>query len=258
MMLILIFSEGKKQVFLFDDFLGTNFLSKNIANNEDKKIIAFIEKVKKSQNKIIVFTTREYILNQAKIQYEIFNKSQFDIGKCILDLSKYNKQVRAQILYLYISVEMPDEYIKSLIESSILLKVVDNKNYNPRIIETIIDKSIWEGTKPNKFPNAFEDFFNYPNSVWEHAYETKITTLSRYILPVICLTGTPILYDDLFKAALNFINIFYVKYNCVCNDIEFKKSIIELENLSKSRNRVRSQHIPGGKCFAKNPYSPTI
>jgi len=225
------FAEDKKQVFLFDDFLGRNFLSRNFSNNEDKRILTFIDKVRKSQNKIIIFTTREYIFNQAKTKYELFNKSQFDIGKCIIDMSKYTRKVRSQILYNHIYFSsIPREYIKSIIDSGIIIKIVDHKNYNPRIIETIINKEIWKDVKAKEFPKLFASFFNFPNSVWEHVYENQITALSRYILSILCLTNAPIFYDDLLKSALNFASMFGNKYQITCNDIEYKKAIIELEN----------------------------
>ena len=94
-----IFQEGKKQIFFFDDFLGKNFLETSKSANEDQDIIKFIEKIKKSNDKILIFTTREYILNQAKQKYESFNNAYFDKSKCIVDLSKYTKLVKAEILY---------------------------------------------------------------------------------------------------------------------------------------------------------------
>lgn len=224
------YSEGKKQVFLFDDFLGKNFLESNITTNEEQKILKLIDKIRKSDSKALIFTTREYILNQAKIRFELFNNMQFEISKCIIDLSKYTRLVRAHILYnhLYFS-DLPDLYISSLVDSKICTKIVDHKNYNPRIIEAIIHQRAWSKIKPEEFPNLIEQFFNYPNSVWEHSYENQITELSRCVLAILCTTGSPILYDDLLSATNSFSAAFSTKYNIRCNQIDFDKSIRELE-----------------------------
>ena len=53
---------NRKQIFYYDDFLGTT----NLTKNEDSRLILFISKVNKSQNKKMILTTREYILQQKK------------------------------------------------------------------------------------------------------------------------------------------------------------------------------------------------
>ena len=74
-----IYKEGVKQIFLFDDFLGTNFLDNKLSNNEEQRIVKFIEKVSRSKDKIIILTTREYILAQAKQKYDIFNNPSLSL-----------------------------------------------------------------------------------------------------------------------------------------------------------------------------------
>ena len=94
-----IYKEGVKQIFLFDDFLGTNFLENKLSTNEEQRIVKFIEKVSKSKDKIIILTTREYILAQAKQKYDTFNNPSLEFAKCIIDLSQYTNIVKAKILY---------------------------------------------------------------------------------------------------------------------------------------------------------------
>ncbi|WP_206073554.1 hypothetical protein, partial [Maribacter sp. 4G9] len=79
-----LFNTNKSQVFLFDDFLGRNFLKQSIATNEERQILRFINKIENSTNKVLLFTTREYILNQAKQRFDLFD---YDFSKCILDVS---------------------------------------------------------------------------------------------------------------------------------------------------------------------------
>lgn len=123
-----LYDENKKQVFLFDDFLGRNFLQNSIALNDEKKIIRFINKIQKSNNKFLIFTTREYILNQAKQKFDVFEQ---DLSKCVLDISKYSKLVKAQILYNHLLYnEVPFEYVDEIIKQNFFLKSL--------IIKTII------------------------------------------------------------------------------------------------------------------------
>ncbi len=67
-----LYERGKKQLFYYDDFLGRNFLEERLEKNEDQRLVRFIEKIKSGSNKKLIMTTREYILSQAKLKYEIF------------------------------------------------------------------------------------------------------------------------------------------------------------------------------------------
>lgn len=225
------FQEDKKQVFLFDDFLGRNFLETSIGKNEEQSIIRFIEKISKSVNKALIFTTREYILKQAQIKHEAFNKSLLDKSKYVVDLSKYTKIVKAQILYnhIYFS-DLPNEYIAEILKDKFYLKLINHKNYNPRIIETFTKSKIWDNIQLNAFQNQLQKYFDYPDDVWRHAYEIQITNLSKCVLAVMVTTGSPILYEDLFRATQNFATEQSDKYDFKFNEPNFRKAIKELEN----------------------------
>jgi hypothetical protein len=226
-----VFQEDKKQVFLFDDFLGSNFLEKSTEKNEEQSIVRFIEKIKKTPNKALVFTTREYILNQAQIKYDIFNKGVFEKTKCIVDLSKYTKKVKAQILYnhLYFSA-LPTKYAKEILKNNFYLRLIEHPNYSPRIIETFTQKKVWEGVEVKHFCEQIKSYFDNPDQVWRHAYENQITDFSKYLLAVLLTTGTPIFYEDLLEAIQHFGKNLSDKYKLKFSEPEFKKSLKELEN----------------------------
>lgn len=225
------YKEGKKQIFLFDDFLGTNFLENNLDTNEEKKIIRFIEKVSKSKDKIIILTTREYILAQAKQKYDAFNNPSLEFAKCIIDLSQYTKIVRAKILYnhLYFS-NLPYEYINNLIENQKYKDIIGHRNYNPRIIETITNDDVWQNIDAKDFSTKFMDFIKNPESIWKHVFENQISFLSQIILVNLLSAGTPILLIDLRVIVQDFSKEYSSKYNIVFNELQFNKAIRELEN----------------------------
>lgn len=223
------FHEGKKQIFFYDDFLGSNFLEEKLSKNEDVLLYKFINKIKDSKNKILIMTTREYILKQAQQKYELLNRNQFDIGKFILDLSRYTKLIRAKILYnhLYFS-NIADAHIKKIIEDDNYLKIINHKNYNPRIIESILEYDRWKTISPDNFMNTFIQYLDDPTKVWEHAFENQINQNSRYLLLVMLTTGTPIILDDLFEACEIFFSKNRLKYSININESEFDKIIKEI------------------------------
>lgn len=150
------FDDAKKQIFLFDDFLGKKFFDSSYIPNEDNKIVKFIEKIKRSPNKLLIFTTREYILKQAETVYEAFAINNIDIAKCVLDLSSYTNIIKAQIIYNHLFfANVPETHLTDLIRNKNYLRLVYHQNYNPRIIETVINRKIWDFCTPDQFSIAF-------------------------------------------------------------------------------------------------------
>lgn len=226
-----VYKEGVKQIFLFDDFLGTNFLENKLSTNEEQRIVKFIEKVSKSKDKIIILTTREYILAQAKQKYDTFNNPSLEFAKCIIDLSQYTKIVKAKILYNHLFFSnLSEGHILDLLKDESYKTVIQHPNYNPRIIQTITNDDIWKTIQPSDFANKFVEFIRNPQSVWKHVFENQISKLSQCILSNLMTAGTPILLDELKLITQNFSKNHSIKYGIIYSELEFKKSIRELEN----------------------------
>lgn len=223
-----LFDEKKEQIFLFDDFLGRNFLQNSLATNEEKKIVRFINKVQKSSNKILIFTTREYILNQAKQKFDVFEQ---DFTKCVLDVSKYSTLIKAHILYNHLSVnEIPFEYIDEIIKQDYLFKIITHRNYNPRIIESFSNSKFWNEHEPSEFPRALIKLFDSPFLIWEHVYENQISIISRIILDCLLICGTDVDYNQLYNQVKTYQATNSSSFTISINGHNFKASLKELEN----------------------------
>lgn len=168
---------NRKQIFYYDDFLGTT----NLTKNEDSRLILFISKINKSQNKKMILTTREYILQQKRILYEKIDN--FDFKKCIIDLKNYTKRIKAEILYshLYFS-ELPYEYVLALIDNEHYLDIIKHSNYNPRIIDYMTMQKRYKEILPQNYFNEFIKNLDNPTEIWCHAFENQISNKTRSIL----------------------------------------------------------------------------
>ena len=240
-----LLSKDKKQVFLFDDFLGKrNFFKNNFSTNEDRRIIEFINKVRESKHAYLIFTTREYILNQAKIEFENLNELEDNI-KCVIDLEKYNKLDRSKILYNHLFFSnLPIEYINSLLQEGRFITLIDHKNYNPRIIESVLKNSVWKSISPEDFYDKFHGFFDNPTQVWKHAYENQISEFSKCLLAILMTTDAPIFMNDLNSAIQRFAQTHNQKYDIKYSQFEFEKSLKELEDCFIITNKdTNNQYI---------------
>lgn len=225
------FQEGKKQIFFFDDFLGKNFFESKFHPNEDNKIVKFIEKIKKTPDKVLILTTREYILNQAKLAFEAFRINNIEIAKCILDLSSYTNVIKAQILYNHLFfTNVPKSHLEDLVAKEKHTKIVKHPNYNPRLIETFVNRKIWESCEAAEFSNAIKSYFDNPESVWLYAYENSISRFTQYTLLVLLTMGTPVGIEALEEGVISFLRINQYKYQIPFDPILFTRSLKELEN----------------------------
>lgn len=224
------FKPDKHQVFYYDDFLGTNFLSELISKNEDKRIIKFIERVKKSRNKKLILTTREYILNQATEKFELFQDQALEIAKCTIDLKKYKKLIKGKILFNHLFYsDLKYAYINEIIRENRFLNIVKHPNYNPRLIQYLTDKKFLNDTSPDNYYNFFIENLANPQHIWNYAFNSHISPISRYLLLVFLTLEEPVLREDLYKALISFSEKNIKRYGFSINKIEFERSLKECE-----------------------------
>ncbi len=196
---------GKKQIFFFDDFLGSSYLDISESGFESK-ILAFIDKVRREPDKLFILSTREYILAAAKRRFEKFTLNNIELAKCTLDLSSYSEDIRASILYNHLAnAELPVEYIRELLDGRKYLKLIKHDNFNPRIIEAFLKEKLYLKESPKVFVNRFLDFFDRPYSVWDFAF-SKMTPLTQQALLVrATMGGNQVYLSDWFDAVKFFL-----------------------------------------------------
>jgi adenylate kinase family enzyme len=218
-----LYNPVKKQVFYYDDFLGQTSLDRKLNNNEDEGIIKFIKSVRKAQDTKFILTTREYILNQAKIIYEKLATSNFDEMKCIIQLSNYTSFNKAEILYnhLYFS-DTPDLNKQKILENKNYKKIINHKNYSPRIIEWM---TVVNNKEDEDYFKTFMNHLDNPQRLWQHAFEYQISEVAQRILIVLSTLSPNILLEDLQFALHSYDSSRYL----VSSPADFRKALNQLE-----------------------------
>ncbi|MBI2272274.1 MAG: restriction endonuclease [Bacteroidetes bacterium] len=226
-----LYKEGVKQVFLFDDFLGQSFSDRTLNRNEDKRIMEFIKKIYKSRDKVLLFTTREYILRDVQLKHDLLSDPDIDFAKCLIDLSSYTNLIKAKILYnhLYFS-GLPTPHLKVYAQPKVYKKIIEHDSYSPRILETLIRQELANLTDPDSFVQTIIQSLDNPLKVWEAPFTRQINDLSRWLLTILLTMGTPVIIDDLKKACTRFAEVHGDKYFPAFNNALFLQSIKELEN----------------------------
>jgi DNA polymerase III delta prime subunit len=175
--------DAKKQIFFFDDFLGRAALDARALSTKDSDLAKFIRRVRTTSNARFILTTRAPIFEEARRVSEYLADHRHDITKYVLDVGIYTRRIRARILYnhLYVAGTAKD-HIRALWDAGTIAKIVDHKNYNPRIIEAMTDAIHVRDVPPKQYPSAFLDALNNPGQIWDTAFRTHIPPMCRNLL----------------------------------------------------------------------------
>ncbi|HCU15725.1 hypothetical protein M988_3060 [Hafnia paralvei ATCC 29927] len=176
-------SDNKKQVFLFDDFLGKVALDRLALAHKDSDLMRFMNRVRRSPNARFILTTRGYIFEEARRVSEYLSDQRLDVTKYVLDVGIYTRRIKARILYNHLLVsKTPLLHIQALLDSNTLAEIVDHKNYNPRIIEAMTDTLHINNIEIANYPTAFIEALNNPSQIWDTAFRTHIDHRCRHLL----------------------------------------------------------------------------
>ena len=245
-----MFIKEKRQIFFFDDFLGSNSFVQQSASFENK-LITFIEKVRNSKHTLFILSTREYVLSEAKSHYEKLSMSNIDIAKCTIELEYYTKTIRARILYNHLAeANIPQVYIDLFLDRRGYRTIINHQNFNPRVIESIIKEQIWETIAPDDFASKVKEFFDNPISVWQFAFE-KLDVETRYALLVLGTMGDYVKLDDFQEAYKQFCLLTIQEVGLKYDDVKWRQSLKVLMNCF-----VKVENRKNGKLVKM--YNPSI
>ena len=253
-----------KRIFYYDDFLGQTSLAEKLNKNEDQSLLDFFHAIERSGVSKLILTTREYILNQAKLTHEKLSRAKFDVETCVVDLRKYTRMNRAKILFnhIYFS-DIPFEYKSNILEGNGCLKIIDHNNYSPRIIGLLTQHSRVYDINPNEYLNYFISNLDNPLEIWRHAFEGQITQSSRDLLVVLYCLTSEVFIEDLEKSFNAYHSYQCKKYNISLNQSDFRNSLIEVEgnfiSIDKScEDNIVKFHNPSVRDFINNYLSENL
>ncbi len=188
-----LLDDRRKQIFLYDDFLGRTALAERFAKNEDRRLIDFMRRAARRKSTRFVLTTREYILRQAAQVYERLEQEALDQRRFLLELPGYSRLDRARIFanHAFHSPNLTTEIKRALLDGRAYERIIDHRNYNPRTIEAIT--GLAGSDRPLPAADAYVDYavhvLDHPELIWKHAFEREIDDHGRAML--IALAALP-------------------------------------------------------------------
>ncbi|MDT3445988.1 restriction endonuclease [Pseudofrankia sp. BMG5.37] len=180
---------GARQIFYYDDFLGQATLVDKFQKNEESRLLNIIRRVKFASDKRLILTTREYILAQARQQYEKLAETDLTPLKYVMDLADYTPEIRAQILYNHIYFSnLPDENKIIFADPAHYRRIIRHSNFNPRIIQVSANKHA-PGEAPEATAQRLHDDLQDPRRVWEHVVKNQLDDATVALLEIVFSLG---------------------------------------------------------------------
>lgn len=223
--------DTQRQIFFFDDFLGTAALDTRALAAKDSDLARFIKRVRTSSNARFVLTTRAPIFEEARRVSERLADKSLDIVKYVLDVGLYTRRIKARILYNHLLVSnISFDHIRALWSSGAVPRIVDHKNYNPRIIEAMTDGVQVGGVGADDYPAEFIKSLNNPQRIWDVSFRSHIPRKCQHLLySLFFCSDYGVLIDELrviFNGLHQFVSS---KYAVPHDSSDFEESLRILE-----------------------------
>ncbi|WP_405481264.1 restriction endonuclease [Streptomyces anulatus] len=171
------YKSGRKQVFLYDDFLGQTDISERRA--KDSWIIRLMDRVARNPDKRLVMTTRSQILQQTRLISEPIAQADLRVLECVINIADYGPVQRARILYNHIYFSnLSREVVREYVENSSYWSVVNHKNFSPRILELVIKRA---HPSADEFARALNHTLDHPLDLWRIVFNNGLSDLAQWI-----------------------------------------------------------------------------
>ena len=187
-----------KQVFLFDDFLGrVTYGELRLQTNAESRLAVFLERVRNSENKRFILTTREYILSEAIQRYERLTEIDLATTKSIVSLEDYTNLIRGRILYNHLLFsDLPQNLKTALLSRKRYWDVIRHRNYNPRVIDHAVSLKNVDALWPSEFVSNLFAALENPTDVWDRIFK-NLPEMARHILRALSSLPASVLLEDL-------------------------------------------------------------
>lgn len=163
----------RRTVFLLDDFLGANILSL-ITENRDAQIVRFIRRIKRSDSCKLIMTSRTYIISEALARYNKLADARMSDYVYELTDKKIARIDRAKIVHSHLyHGDVSQRYKDIVYGNENYFKIIDHKNFNPRIVAYSFDatKSSLREENETLVLSHILGMLDKPEQIWKDCFE---------------------------------------------------------------------------------------
>lgn len=187
-------NKDEKEIVLLDDCFGQAYFS--MKETQGKELISLIRFINSTKNKYLILNSRVTIYQEVQERtpefVKCFKNNEFKLF--ILNIDGISDIEKAKIFYNHLYFEkVPKPYIDNIVEKKNYLKIIQHKNYNPRLIEYICSAERYGTVPSEKYCEYILYQLKHPKDIWNDEYERKLQKTDRILLSTLySLTNTQI------------------------------------------------------------------
>lgn len=195
-------TAGEKRLIFLDDFLGQISLTNELLGKVDQRLPVFLDRLRNNKDLRFILTTRLYLLNQAQIQSDKLSSPRVAASEMVLNVGVYTRIIKAKVVFnhIYFS-DLVDEEKAKLLDGDFFLKMIDHRNFSPRLIELLTSADYYSVGDESIQATVLRVLDN-PSELWERPYRSHLSADARCLLWAIFFTGPYVGMDlclQLFK-----------------------------------------------------------
>ena len=195
----------KKIVFYFDDFLGSTYYN-CFSGKQDSSIVSFLKRISKEKNKRFILTSRTNIIQKACIYSEKYHDYGLAKQAYIVNVGAYSRFTKAKILYNHLcNSNVATGEITELVKEKKYWKIINHRNFNPRLIYFITKQENFENSRQVKYLDFVKESLNNPKEIWAKCFTKQLDVSQRLLVQLVVANGGKVqeeILNDAYNKAL--------------------------------------------------------
>lgn len=187
-------NSESKEVILLDDCFGQAYFE--MKSTQSSELISLIKYVKRRPNKVLILNSRVTIFQEARQrQRDLVNSlERKDFKVHLLDINNLSAEEKAKILYNHLDFSgIPDDYFEDIKVEQRYRRIINHRNYNPRIIEFVCSPKRYRTVPANQFYVFIKKHLDNPSEMWKDEYDDRLKPEDRILLQTVySLTTTTV------------------------------------------------------------------
>lgn len=236
------YTQDRLQLFYFDDFLGRNYLEA-LTGHEGTQIVSFIKRVRRDiAMKKFILTSRSTIFNQGRILNDVFDNNNIKRNEFEVRLDSLSSLDKAQILYNHIwHSDLGEGYIDQLYAEKRYLRVIEHKNYNPRLIAFITDAQRLSETPADRYWAHVTNLLKNPADIWEHPFASQLDDYGQIAVLLVAFSKPNLTESQLSAAYARAISL--PAHSNLRGKRDFRSTVRHLTNSLLNRILLKNETV---------------
>lgn len=197
--------KGKKEIVLLDDCLGQFYF--NMKDTQAGELIALLKYIHNNPNKKLIMNSRVTIFKEAQRRSielgKMAEEKEFKIYTINMEAITLTEKARIFYNHLYYQ-NLPDEYFLSIVSDKGYWKIIQHRNYTPRIIEFACLKSRYSTIPSEKYLEYILTVLKNPKDIWENEYDHRLKEVDRILVSTLFSLTDTLISFELLKICYNY------------------------------------------------------